>query len=246
MPWRDPSRTTILERMNNPRMRFTAVWGASVALLMSATTVRAQDGLPAGRPPPTFAVWSAFAGNEPLNTRIGDTNDRDLFLVGVRARWLLSESGALEVAYTADLLPAVVSTGMPSYTFVNVPGPLCPLNQTCALPIITEMTRKTVYGFGAAPLGGELRYRATRPLAFVLRGSAGGVYFSRPIPDPEERRFNFIFDFGAGAELRFSRRVAIAAGYRLNHISNAGRGPVNPGMNSQMLELGLNFAKVFW
>jgi hypothetical protein len=213
---------------------------------MFAITAHAQDGQPAGRPAPTFAVWTAFAGNEPLNTRIGNTNDRDLLLIGVRARWLLSVDGPVELAYTADLLPAVVSTGMPAYTFATVPGPLCPPNQTCAPPIITEMSRKTVYGFGAAPLGGEMRYRATRPLAFVLRGSAGGVYFSRPIPDPDERRFNFIFDIGAGAEWRFSRRVAMTAGYRLNHISNAGRGPVNPGMNSQMLELGLNLAKVFW
>jgi hypothetical protein len=227
-------------------MRPTVSWLTSVALLVCAMTVHAQDGQPAGRPPPTFTVWTAFAGNEGLKTRIGHTHDRDLFLLGLRARWLLSGSGPLEVAYTADLLPAVVSTGMPSYTFVNVPGPSCPPNQGCALPVITEMTRKTVYGFGAAPVGGEVRFRATQQFALVLRGSAGGVYFSRPIPDPEERRFNFIFDVGAGAELRFSRRVGITAGYRLNHISNAGRGPVNPGMNSHMLELGLNFAKVFW
>jgi len=220
-------------------------WFTGVALLASAMTVHAQDRQPAGRPLPTFAVWTAFAGNERLSTRIGDTNDRDLFLVGVRARWLLSHIGRIEYAYTADLLPVVVSTGMPSYTFVNVPGPACPPNPECAVPIITEMTRKTVYGVGAAPVGGEVRYRVTHPLALVLRGSAGGVYFSRPIPDPEERRFNFIFDIGAGAELRFSRRMAMTAGYRLNHISNAGRGPVNPGMNSQMLELGLSFAQVW-
>lgn len=226
-------------------MWFRAGWVAGVAFLVSAPAIHAQDGQPSGRPLPTFAVWTAFAGNEPLSTRIGRTNDRDLFLIGLRARWLLSESGRVEVAYTADLLPAVVSTGMPSYTFVNVPG-LCSPNQQCAPAIITEMIRNTVYGFGVAPVGGELRFRATRPLAFVLRGSAGGVYFSQPIPDPEERRFNFIFDIGGGAELRFSRRVAMTAGYRLNHISNAGRGPVNPGMNSQMLEMGLNFAKVFW
>jgi len=225
----------------------TVKWCAGVALFLSAMTAHAQDGQPSGRPRPTLAVWTAFAGNEPLSTRVGDTHDRDLFLIGLRARWLLSGDGPFEVAYTADLLPAVVSTGMPSYTFVNVP-PSCMPGQACTLPlvVVTEMTRKTVYGFGVVPVGGEVRFRAARPLAFVLRGSAGGVYFSRPIPDPEERRFNFIFDIGAGAEFRFSQRVAVTAGYRLNHISNAGRGPVNPGMNSQMLELGVNFAKVFW
>lgn len=226
-------------------MQFTPAWVAAVGLLVSAMTVHAQNGQPAGRPAPTFAVWTAFAGNEPLSTRIGSTNDRDLYVVGVRARWLRSQRGSFELAYTADLLPAVVSTGMPAYTFVDVRGPMCPPSQACAVSIITEVTRNTVYGFGVAP-GGEARFRASRPLSLVLRGSAGGVYFSRPIPDPDERRFNFIFDIGAGAELRFSRRLAITAGYRLNHISNAGRGPVNPGMNSQMLEVGLDLARVFW
>jgi opacity protein-like surface antigen len=136
---------------------------------------------------------------------------------------------------------------MPTYTFVDIPASCLP-GGACTLPLtlVTGMTRQTVYGFGAAPVGGEVRFRAARPLAFVVRGSAGGVYFSQPVPDPEERRFNFMFDLGAGAEFRFSRRLAVTAGYRLNHISNAGRGPVNPGMNSQMLEVGVSFAKAFW
>src|SRR5688500_20177125 len=111
-------------------------WLTGVALLASAMTVRAQDRQPAGPPLPTFAVWTAFAGNERLSTRIGDTNDRDVFLVGVRARWLLSHFGRIEYAYTADLLPAVVSTGMPSCTSVNVPGPACPPNPEGTVPLM--------------------------------------------------------------------------------------------------------------
>ncbi|MDQ3673965.1 MAG: acyloxyacyl hydrolase, partial [Gemmatimonadota bacterium] len=64
-----------------------------------------------------------------------------------------------------------------------------------------------------------------------------------PIPDPAEKRLNFAFDAGAATELRIARRLSITTAYKINHISNAGRGAVNPGMNSRMLELGVVVAR---
>jgi hypothetical protein len=43
--------------------------------------------------------------------------------------------------------------------------------------------------------------------------------------------------------VRLTPRVGIVVGYSLNHISNAGRGPVNPAMDSRVVELGLTFAR---
>jgi len=126
-------------------------------------------------------------------------------------------------------------------TIVTPPG--CRI-WPCGAPIITtEMTPATAYGIGAVPLGYEMRVRAGKALAFAVRGSAGVVYFSRAVPDPAEPRLNFLLDVVAGTEVYFSPRFGFTAGYRLNHVSNAGTGPVNPGMNSQMLELGVIFSR---
>lgn len=189
----------------------------------------------------TFVVWSAGARNEPLNTRVGWTHDRDLYIVGLRVRWMLSGGANLKVAYTADFMPAVLSTGMPEYADVLPP---CPPVGPCVVPFVPQtVTRHTVYGVGVAPIGLELSLFSTRRFAFLVRGSAALARFSRPIPDPEGKQLNFMFDAGAAAEVRVSRRVGLTGGYRLNHISNGGRGTVNTGMNSRMLEFGLIVAR---
>jgi hypothetical protein len=54
---------------------------------------------------------------------------------------------------------------------------------------------------------------------------------------------NFTADAGVAADVRVAQRLALIAGWRLNHISNGGRGKVNPGMNSRMIELGLSLAR---
>jgi hypothetical protein len=227
-----------------PFPRLTLRLGVCLAMIMSlASSGIAQDQPPdaATHPRRTFVVWSAGARNEPLNTRVGWTHDRDLYMVGLRGRWMLRGGANFKVAYTADLIPAVLSTGMPEYRDVLPP---CPPSGPCVVPFLPqEVTRHAAYGAGAAPLGVELTLPATRRLAFLVRGSAGLAIFSRPIPDPGGNHLNFMFDACAAAEVRISRSTGLTAGYRLNHISNGGRSTVNTGMNSRMLEFGLTIAR---
>ncbi len=220
----------------------TAVCVAAMAIVLSTGTAGAQDPESITLARRTIGVWTAIARDQPLETRAGDTRDRDLYFVGVRARWQLLRSRRVELAYIADILPAVVSTGMPSYA--DVP-PSCPPSGPCVIPasIRQEMTRQAVYGAGVAPAGLELRLNVTRFLAFLARGDAGLVYFPRPVPDPEGRRLNFLGEAAVAAEVRLAQRVWLTGGYRFNHISNGGSAPVNTGMDSRMLELGLTFVR---
>ena len=196
-----------------------------------------RGGAPEGR---SVGVWSAVARDEPLRTRLGHTHDRDLYIVGVRAAWPLvgtnGKGGRVWLDYTMDLLPAVVSTRIPSYS-----GPVssCAPDGGCTRSVGELRTSwRTVYGAGIAPLGLALRVGVGGPLDVVLRGSAGIVYFTRRVPDPAEERLNYSADVGAALELRVASRLALSAGWRLDHLSNGGRGPVNPSMNSRMLEVG--------
>lgn len=214
-----------------------------LAMMLLAGRAQAQHADSSGVSGWTLGVWTAVARDQLLKTRVGHLNDRDLYLVGLRARRMLGVRSRVELAYTAELLPAVVSTGMPAYGQVDFPE--CAPSERCLLTadLNQQMTRQTVYGAGIVPLGLELRFGAARRLALLLRGSAGLVAFTRPVPDPGEERLNFTLDAGAGAEVRLTQRVGFAAGYRMNHLSNGGRGPVNPGMDSRMLEIGLIFAR---
>ena len=218
--------------------------GLKSAICLAAILATIQAGIAIGQPTGPgarsareFGFWTALALNQPLKTRLGHTHDRDLFIAGLRGRWLLHQQSLVEVSYTADVLPIVVSTAMPFYTEV---GTSC-TPSTCTTLSTTKVSRKSVYGGGLVPLGFELRVGGGFPLKLVMRGSAGVVEFSRRVPDPGEQRLNFILDAGVAAEAQLTRRIGLGAGFRFDHISNAGTGAVNPGMNSRMLELG-----VFW
>lgn len=216
-----------------------AVCLGGAASLLSGATARAQRPSTAPHSARTLAVWTALARDQPLKTRLRPTRDRDLYILGLSAHWPLRSAGRVTLAYTADLLPAVVTTNMPT-AYTAVPPP-CPPQGPCIVPLASSqmVTRRTVYGAGAAPIGLELRLGVARPLALLVRGSAGVVYFARPVPDPAERQLNFTLDASAAAEVRVAPRLRLAVGYRFNHLSNAGRGQINPGMNSRMLELGV-------
>jgi hypothetical protein len=128
----------------------------------------------------------------------------------------------------------VLSTGMPSYAISGAcAGNICTGEAT-------QLTgRHTTYGAGVVPFGLTGDIALGRALLLEAGISGGVVMFAAPIPDPGERRFNFTGDGRAGLLLRLASHTAMYAGYRFNHISNGGAGPVNPGMNSHLLELGV-------
>jgi hypothetical protein len=224
---------------------------AAIAALLAAPAIGAQQVSNAGTGVPktvmTVGMWMAVAHNAPLKTRLGPRNDRDLYMIGLRAAWAAPASRRLNLAYTIDLLPAVVSTGMPQYHITACdrrclgPGQHPVLLRTAYGYELYDyvMERRTIYGIGIAPVGLEMRLSLVPRLALVASSSGGLVWFTDPIPDPGERRLNFTADARAGLELRITRQVGLAISYHFNHISNGGAGRVNPGMNSNMIEIGI-------
>ena len=191
-----------------------------------------------------WSVWSASAHGQPLATRLGYRYDRGLVIVGVQRRWPLNRSsdGSVELAYTIDLTPVVLSTEMPEYVIRTVP---CGAGSQrgCTMQVWELSGQHTAHGAGAAPVGFVGRWKVSDVLGFQLRASGGVVYFSQAVPDPLGCTFNFTADAGLAADIRVASRLALVAGLRMNHISNGGRGQVNPGMNSRMLEMGLSLAR---
>jgi hypothetical protein len=194
-------------------------------------------------PTSTLTAWSAMGRDEPLKTRTGHRDDRDLYIAGLRWSRTLQGNQRVRLDYMADLLPVVISTEMPIYERIATSSAICPANTMClenTYAYGSLLGTRTVFGVGATPLGLQLRTVATNRIEIVARTSAGLIQFSRRIPDPEERRLNYTLDAGLGLTTRLSSGTSLDVGFRLNHISNGGRGAVNPGMNSRMLEVGIS------
>ena len=103
-----------------------------------------------------------------------------------------------------------------------------------------------MYGGGINPIGLKLNFLHQRRFEPFVASSLGLVTSVKPIPFdiPGEEQFNFTFDFQAGLE-RFnsSRSRAWIFGYRFQHISNANRSSINPGMDANVIFLGYSFFK---
>jgi hypothetical protein len=196
----------------------------------------AGDGLPTLvlRAPSIYGAWAAVAHHSGFHTRTGAPGYRNFYLSGFRFGWAIGgddPSGVVSGVYFIDVIPAAMSTDMPDYNWNSRcrPDTLCP----GAAPI-----SHNVYGFGITPLGWAVAV-GRGPARLTMEASAGGLWFTRRIPDPAATRFNFTASAGPTLELRMTPSQSLRIGYLWHHTSNGGTGKVNPGLNSGILAAGL-------
>lgn len=94
---------------------------------------------------------------------------------------------------------------------------------------------------GAAPVLRFQRDAATTDLAPFVELGVGLHLMSED--ELEDRNFSEHFAFGShlGAGLRFGARSQYELSYRFQHLSNAGIGDDNPGIDFHLLRLGYRF-----
>jgi hypothetical protein len=78
----------------------------------------------------------------------------------------------------------------------------------------------------------------SRRLGIVLGGTGGFLAFSKPVPFANARKLNATLDVGIGLEMAVGRRWRAIGGYKFHHLSNAGTGDFNPGLNASLWYLG--------
>jgi hypothetical protein len=183
-----------------------------------------------------LSVWGGYSFDSPHV--FGVTSDRRLGLAAFRyaRKWHTWDKVSLE--YKVDVFPLVL-VDQPKIVTAVVPGPP-------PETIYFNSGREAVYAGGINPIGLKLNFLPQRRFQPFVESSIGFVMAARPIPFdvPGEDQFNFTFDFGAGFE-RFnsSRSRSWKFGYRYQHISNAYRSSINPGMDGNVIFFGYSFFK---
>jgi hypothetical protein len=202
--------------------------------LMGQGPLNAQSGHPLAAGDRSAGAWIGLSPSSPVGSSLGTTPDRQLLLGGLRAEWILEASGPLALAATADILPLVLVTHNPTYRDEDVLQPDGSMRR-----VKTETGRALVYGAGLSPLGLQV-YLAQLHGARVFGGGAvGALWFTRDTPVPDLRRFNITFEYGGGVELPISATRTVLAGYKLHHFSNAYSAPRNPGVDGNVLYVGV-------
>jgi len=205
---------------------------ASILLSLGfAATLEGQSRPALGRGDRFIGAWAGMSPDSPVGDHLGITPGRRLFLMGIRAEWVLERAGPFALAATADLIPIAVLTNNPTYTSASVVPDAADETKTVT-------GRSTVYGAGLSPAGLQLYFLRVRSIRMFAAGAAGLLWFTRNTPVPDARRFNFTFETGGGFEMVRSRN-SVVLGYKFHHFSNASTAPRNPGVDGNVIYVGL-------
>jgi Lipid A 3-O-deacylase (PagL) len=207
-----------------------------VALATPLTSPAAcgQESHPA-EPPNELGVWGSVSVNSP--DVYGSRAHGDFGALGFRYGRIISASRRRVIEYTIDVLPAE-AMHQPSY----MP---CVFSGGKAVSYCVN-GHETVYGGGIAPLGWKFNFRPQRRLQPFAALSGGWIATVERIPTdiPGEALFNFTAEWQLGFQrFNVSRKRAWIAGYKLEHISDAFRTSVNPGIDLNVLFIGYSFFK---
>ncbi len=99
------------------------------------------------------------------------------------------------------------------------------------------------YGGGISPLGEEVNFLPHHNLRPFAVANAGFVAFAGTVPSTNATQFNFSFEFGGGLEWNVRSARDWSLDFRYHHISNAGRGKENPGVDNGTLRLAYGFGR---
>src|SRR5882724_999025 len=176
-----------------------------------------------------FGVWGGISFDSP--TLIGKTPDARFGNIGLRYGRVLMTSKTVAFEWTIDAIPVAV---LSNSRFIVVPSGSC---------FIFTQTRKSVYGWGAAPIGLKFNFRRNRRVQPFGHATGGFLYFNEQVPVAGAARFNFTFDFSGGVQIVNSSRRAFTIGYKYQHISNGYRASFNPGVDVQMIFAGFSVFK---
>lgn len=183
-------------------------------LLLCGLASAQQSSKPLDDQPWDFGVWTGGGFSVP-----GGTKDTRAFNLGIRAGKVLTDdhgSGFLRgnFEWSADAIPF--------YSLLH--------------------TANNAYGGGFNPVNLKWNFTGSpRTVPYLELG--GGVLFTNTEVPAGTSTVNFLTHATVGFHFFYSKRKALTATTRFEHISNAGLAVPNPGINTVQFQLGLNWFK---
>ena len=186
----------------------------------------------------TLSAWGG--GSVTTVELIGNIQQAQLGMIGLRYHRLLvppppdPATHGPTLTYTVDIFPAFF-VSIPPKT-VSVPPSGRPSND--AETSVYQQGLDT-YGVGASPAGLRVTFRTANRVQPFVAGSTGLLYFVDALPNERGKHLSFMFDVGAGVQVVLTSNLILTASYRYLHLSNGFRGQINPGIDANLLYLGV-------
>ena len=194
------------------------------------------------RPPGTanLGIWTGVSWYAPGPSGVQQVGDREFIVVALRYRRVLLAASHFTLAHTIDFVPVAIVTDNSSEAWpFQYSGGGYSLTGLSGFTFAGSPRKgNTVLGVGVTPIGFEGSVWIAQRFAFVLSGSAGVLAFTEPVPFANATKLNMALDIGFGVETDVGNGWGAIMGYKFHHISNAGFGSFNPGLNSDVWYVG--------
>jgi opacity protein-like surface antigen len=192
---------------------------------------------------------------------IGEATNRTIWTLGAEYTHLLYLDRYYRLDYEGSLMPlfeetdptltgTVYSNGGQNIYSSQKPVRLVAITHTpvgylqiqggAYIPLYATYGRQDTYAAAFTPLGAKIsampRWRVQPSFAVDL----GFVLSARDIPMDDADQFNFMFLFGPGVQFYTSPQASLRVEYFYRHVSNAGLGDVNPGIDQGVFRLTMS------
>jgi opacity protein-like surface antigen len=205
----------------------------------------------------SFGISASYSPNS-THILIGDSRKRQTWTAGVEYTHLLHQNHHLRFDYEGSVSPfylerdpTVIATVFNSngVNIVTRQTPVRVVSVTSApigaieaangqiVPLYAEFGTQETYGAALSPLGARisaLPHSAIQP-SFAV--DLGFVVSSQDLPVDHASRFNYTFAAGPGLQFFANHRTSMRVEYLYRHISNAGQGDQNPGIDQGVIRL---------
>jgi len=184
---------------------------------------------------------SVLGGFVPETVRLYGGSRRSSYgFAAVRYSRRIASGDSLALKYQIDFIPLALINYERQRVFQIAPN-----------TFDIQRERETVYGIGFAPVGLQLNFRRKKKVQPFVGLTLGMIYFAKSIPDDRSTVFpdrfgthlNFVTSGGGGVEFATESERSYTVGFKLQHISNASRGNINPGFDQSLFYFGYTFKK---
>jgi opacity protein-like surface antigen len=220
-----------------------AAIAAAVAALIAGPSAYAQESLPSHTTSGALRPLTAgdrylefnagFSWFSPRGGGWGLITGRRVYLTGIRTEWILDDEGMVGWAYGVEWNPlAVVERTQPGEVFTcydSGAGRICERDRSAHV----------AFGTGLSPFGLKAYVNQHGRTRFFANASAGGIAFTHDVPVDNSRKLNYMCEYGGGLEFARADGRAITLGFRFHHISNGASGQVNPGLDANVIYVGV-------
>jgi hypothetical protein len=218
-------------------MRHTNAGVLAAALLLAATGVRAQD-VPR-RAVRVLLTHSMTSGTSAHGAACPCPESGDVLApvslssLEFEVAWTLWRGGGWGVEYPIRAVPLALVRNNPTAA-----ARLDPHGRGWVLSSRTP--RDSTVGLGIKPLG--IRgWAGSDRVGLEGEVSSGFFHFGTPLLAANGTQFNFVIEVGIGLRVDLPGRGGTVIGYKWHHLSNAGFGEVNPGLDSGVLYVAFRF-----